>query len=307
VPALPASIPDPYLDLDERFGRCHGDTRLEVLFEGCRWGEGAVYVPAGRYLLFSDIPNDRLLRWDECTGTVGVFRTPAGHPNGNTLDREGRLLTCEHSGRRVSRTEHDGSVTVLADRFEGKRLNSPNDVVVKSDGSVWFTDPSYGIASDYEGARGESEIGACNVYRVDPDDGAVVAVAEDFELPNGLAFCADESRLFIADTGVNQIRVFDVSATGELSGGGEFASCTNGVFDGFRLDGDGRLWAAAGDGVHCFDADGTLIGKIRVPETVSNVAFGGLRRNRLFICGATALYSIHLPVNGLARLSAPRG
>ncbi|WP_309055813.1 SMP-30/gluconolactonase/LRE family protein, partial [Streptomyces sp.] len=166
--------PQVYEILDDRFrtGRCHaGDSRLEVLYEGCRWAEGPVYVPAGRYLLWSDIPNDRLLRWDETTGTVGVFRSPAGHPNGNTLDREGRLVTSEQGNRRVTRTEHDGSITVIADRFQGKRFNSPNDAVVRSDGSIWFSDPDFGITSDYEGHRAESEIGACNVYRVDPASG----------------------------------------------------------------------------------------------------------------------------------------
>jgi gluconolactonase len=290
--------------IDERFAGCRGDTRLELLFEGCRWGEGAVYVPAGRYLLFSDIPNDRMLRWDECDGSVSVFRAPAGHPNGNALDREGRLLTCEHSGRRVSRTEHDGSITTLADSFEGKRLNSPNDVVARSDGSVWFTDPDYGIVSDFEGERAEQEIGACNVYRVDPAGGAVRLAAADFELPNGLAFSADERQLFISDSATNVIRVFDAAADGSLSGGHEFARCANGTFDGLRLDQEGRVWAAAGDGVHCFDPDGTLIGKVRVPEVVANVAFGGRKRNRLFICGATAIYSIHLHANGLTWPSA---
>jgi|SRR4051794_36895417 gluconolactonase len=289
-----------YEDLDERFARCQGDARLERLFDGCRWAEGPAYVPAGRYLLFSDIPNDRILRWDECTGAVGVFRSPSRYANGATLDRQGRVVHCEHGGRRVTRVEHDGSTTVIADRFEGKRFNSPNDVVVRSDDSIWFTDPSYGIDSDYEGDRAESEIGACHVYRVDPADGSCRIVADDFVRPNGLAFSADERRLFIADTRVNHIRVFDVSDDGTLSGGREFATCTEGRFDGFRFDEDGRLWAAAGDGVHCFDPDGTLLGKIRVPEdAVSNVVFGGPKRNRLFICASTSVYSIHLQVNGL--------
>src|SRR5215831_5772879 len=165
--------------LDERFRDVRGDAHLERLWTGGRWTEGPVYVPAGRYLLFDDIPNNRMLRWDECTGAIGVFRQPSGYANGNTLDREGRLVTCEHGGRRVSRTEHDGSVTTIADRVDGRRLNSPNDVVVRSDGSIWFTDPSYGIDSDYEGHRAESEIGACNVYRVDPLTGEVRTVADD--------------------------------------------------------------------------------------------------------------------------------
>ncbi len=166
---------------------------FERLYAGCRWAEGPVYVPAGRYLVWSDIPNDRMLRWDEMTGNVGVFRHPAGFTNGNTLDRQGRLVTCEHGNRRVTRTEHDGSITVLADQYDGKRLNSPNDVVVRSDGSIWFTDPSYGIDSDYEGHRGHSEIGACNVYRLRPLDRRVAIVADDFVRPNGLAFSLDES------------------------------------------------------------------------------------------------------------------
>ena len=278
--------------LDERFAGCAGDARVERLFEGCRWAEGPVYVPAGRYLLWNDIPNDRMLRWDEATGAVGVFRQPAGYANGNTLDRAGRLVTCEHGNRRVTRTEHDGSIAVVADRYDGKRLNSPNDVVVRSDGS------SYGIDSDYEGHRAESEIGACHVYRVDPASGDCRVVADDFVRPNGLAFSLDERRLYVADTRVNHIRLFDASEDGRLAGDEVFASCTVGVFDGIRLDSAGRVWAAAGDGVHCFDPDGTLIGKLRPPEVVSNLVFGGPKRNRLFVTATTSVYSILLNVNG---------
>ncbi len=266
--------------------------------EVCRWAEGPVYIPAGRYLLWSDIPNDRILRWDETTGSVGVFRQPAGYANGGTLDGAGRLVTCEHGNRRVTRTEHDGSVTVIADRYQGKRFNSPNDVVVRSDGSIWFTDPSYGIDSDYEGHRADSEIGGCHVYRVDPGTGAVRVVADDFVRPNGLAFSLDERRLYISDSRVNHLRVFDVADDGALSGGAVFATCTVGVFDGFRLDQAGRIWTSAGDGVHCYDPDGTLIGKLRVPETVANVVFGGQRRNHLFICATTSVYAILLSVTG---------
>jgi gluconolactonase len=289
-----------YEVLDDRFRPCtNGDVRIERLHGGCRWAEGPVYVPAGRYLLWSDIPNDRILRWDETTGSVGVFRQPAGYANGGTLDGAGRLVTCEHGNRRVTRTEHDGSVTVIADRYQGKRLNSPNDVVVRSDGSIWFTDPSYGIDSDYEGHRADSEIGACHVYRVDPSTGTVRVVADDFVRPNGLAFSLDERRLYVADTRVNHLRVFDVADDGALSGGAVFATCTVGVFDGFRLDQAGRIWTSAGDGVHCYDPDGTLIGKLRVPETVANLVFGGRKRNRLFICATTSLYAILLPVSGV--------
>jgi gluconolactonase len=291
-------IADPYEVLDERFASCKGDQRVEQLFDGCRWAEGPVFVAAGRYVLFSDIPDDRILRWDELTGTVGVFRRPSNYANGNTLDRAGRLVTCEHGTRRVTRTEHDGSITLIADRFEGKRLNSPNDVVVKSDGSVWFTDPSYGIDSDYEGHRAESETGGCHVYRVDPASGGCQKVADDFVRPNGLAFSTDERRLYISDSSVDHIRVFDVAEDGALSGGDVFATCDAGTFDGFRLDESGRIWAAAGDGVHCFEADGTLIGKLRLPEKAANVVFGGPKRNRLFICASTSLYSIHLKVSG---------
>jgi gluconolactonase len=288
--------------LDNRFNDLVKTTaRVEKLFEGCRWAEGPAYYPAGRYLVWSDIPNDRMLRFDETTGAVGVFRHPAGYSNGNTVDREGRLVTCEHGNRRVTRTEHDGRITVLADRFEGKRLNSPNDVVVGSDGAVWFSDPAYGIESDYEGHKAESEIGACHLYRVDPHSGECQLAAGDFDRPNGLAFSPDESRLYVSDTGATidpHIRVFEVGEGGRLSGGEVFATCTVGKFDGFRFDDAGRLWTSAGDGVHCYAPDGTLIGKVLVPETVANVVFGGIKRNRLFICATTALYAVLLPVNG---------
>ncbi|AWM86601.1 SMP-30/gluconolactonase/LRE family protein [Microvirga sp. 17 mud 1-3] len=291
---------------DERFRSLIIPTaRLEKLAEGCRWAEGPAYFPAGRYLVWSDVPNDRMLRYDETTGHVGVFRHPSGYSNGNTVDREGRLVTCEHGTRRVTRTEHDGSITVIASHFDGKRLNSPNDVVVRSDGSFWFTDPAYGIDSDYEGHKAESEIGACHVYRVDPASGAVSLVADDFVRPNGLAFSPDETRLYVADTGATHepdgprhIRVFDVDEAGRLHNGRLFATCTEGLFDGFRLDDAGRIWTSAGDGVHCYDPDGTLLGKILFPEIVANVVFGGPKRNRLYVCATTSLYAIMLPVNG---------
>ncbi len=294
------------ITLDERFQRLVISTaRLEKLYEGCRWAEGPAYFPAGRYLIWSDIPNDRMLRYDETSGAVSVFRHPAGYSNGNTVDRQGRLISCEHGNRRVSRTEHDGSITVIASHFQGKRLNSPNDAVVKSDGSIWFTDPAYGIDSDYEGHKAESEIGACHVYRVDPHSGDIRVVADDFVRPNGIAFSPDERRLYVADTGATHvkdgprhIRVFDVSDDGRLSGGKVFATSTAGLFDGMRLDEAGRIWTSAGDGVHCYEADGTLLGKILVPEAVANVVFGGVKRNRLYICGTTSLYAVMLPVNG---------
>ncbi|WP_216214854.1 SMP-30/gluconolactonase/LRE family protein [Amycolatopsis aidingensis] len=282
---------------DERFARVGGDSRLERLYSGCRWAEGGVYFPASRSLVYSDIPNDRMLRWDETTGAVGVFRQPSGYSNGNTVDRQGRMLTCEQGNRRVTRTEHDGSITVLADRFRGKRFNSPNDLVEAADGAVWFTDPDYGISSDYEGLRAESEIGACNVYRVDPV-GGVTVVADDFVRPNGLAFSPDGSLLYVADTRAGHIRVFEVTARGTLSGGAELARCAAGKFDGIRVDLEGRLWAATGEGLHCFAPDGTLLGALKVPEEVANLVFGGPKRNRLFICASTSVYSIMLNVTG---------
>jgi gluconolactonase len=220
--------------------------------------------------VWSDIPNDRMLRWDECDGHVSEFRSPA-----------------------------DGTVTVLADRYQGRRLNSPNDVVARSDGSIWFTDPSYGIDHDYEGLRQERELDGCHVYRVDHATSEVTRVADDFDRPNGLAFSPDESRLYIADSGEpRHIRGFDVIDDRTLAGGDVFAVCETGIFDGFRFDETGRLWTSAGDGVHCFEADGTLIGKIRVPETVSNVCFGGPHRNRLFITATSSLYAVYLLLRG---------
>jgi len=285
-----------------------GHARVERLWSGARWCEGSVWFAAGRYLLWSDIPNNRILRWDETNGGVSVFRAPSNNTNGHTIDRQGRLVSCEHLTRRVTRTELDGSITVIADQHQGKCLNSPNDVVVKSDGSVWFTDPPYGILTDYEGARAESEIGACHVYRVDPDTGEVQIVADDYVKPNGLAFSPDESLLYIADTGITHdpdgpkhIRCHRVDGN-KISGGEVFAECSNGLFDGFRMDSDGRLWTSAADGVHCLNTDGQLIGKVLIPEIVANVCFGGPKLNRLFICGTTSLYSVYLAANGVSPL-----
>jgi gluconolactonase len=290
--------------LDARFERCvRPGAPIERLADGCKWAEGPAYLDGG--VVWSDIPNNRMLRWDEATGAVSVFRAPSDFANGNTLDPQGRLVTCEHGTRRVTRTEADGSITVLADRFDGKRLNSPNDVVVRSDGSVWFTDPSYGIDSDEEGYQAESEIGACHVYRVDPDSGEVRIAADDFVMPNGLAFSVDERRLYVSDTGATKIeggpahiRAFDVGDDGSLSGGEVFATSTAGLFDGFRFDTDGRLWTSAGDGVHCLEPDGTLIGKIRLSEETANVVFGGPARDRLFMTATSSLYAVAVAVRG---------
>jgi gluconolactonase len=293
--------------IEKEFERCFiGHARVERLWTGARWTEGPAWFAAGRYLVWSDIPNNRMMRWDDTDGSVSVFREPANNSNGHTVDGQGRLVSCEHLTRRVTRTEHDGSITVLANAWEGKRLNSPNDVVVRSDGSIWFTDPSYGIMMDYEGERAESEIGACHVYRVDPDTREVTAVATDFVKPNGLAFSRDGKTLFVADTGGTHtpggpahVRKFSVSEDGKtLSGGDVFAECTNGFFDGFRLDRDGRIWSSAADGVHCINSQGALIGKVHIPEIVSNVCFGGAKLNRLFVTATSSLYSVFLNVNG---------
>ncbi|RZS43302.1 gluconolactonase [Herbihabitans rhizosphaerae] len=294
--------------LDERFRWCDGDYKVERLHSGARKSEGPAYFPAGRYLVWSDIPNDRMLRWDETTGAVGVFRHGSGYANGNTVDRQGRLITCEQGNRRVTRTEHDGSITVLAERWQGKRLNSPNDVVVRTDGSIWFTDPSYGITGDYEGNDAESEIGACHVYRIDPSTGEVRIVADDFVRPNGLAFSRDEQRLYIVDTrqDPSHIRVFDVTEDDGLVGGEIFGTCDNGKFDGMRVDSVGRVWAAAWDGVHCFDPDGSLIGKLLLPESVANLTFGGPKLNHLFITAGASVYTLRVTFNGARYPSRPR-
>jgi gluconolactonase len=298
----------PFVVHDPRFGALViGHALLDKLHTGMRWAEGPAYFPAGRYLVWSDIPNDRLMRLDETDGSVSVFRSPCNNANGNTTDHEGRLVTCEHRGRRVTRTEHDGSITVLADRFEGKRLNSPNDLVIKSDRSVWFTDPTYGIDSDYEGDKAVSEIGASNVYRIDPKTGAVTLLISDRIKPNGLAFSPDEKILYVADTGGSHVPglkrtmyAYDVNADGaSVSNGRLFATCPEGGFDGFRCDTDGNVWTSAGRNVFCYAPDGTHIGTIPIGELVANVCFGGPKRNRLYICGQTSLYAIYTKARGI--------
>jgi gluconolactonase len=291
--------------LDPRFDKYRiFSAAVERLYTGCRWAEGPVWFGDGRYLLWSDIPNDRILKWEEETGQVWVFRRPANFANGNTRDRQGRLVTCEHGGRRVTRTEPDGSITVLADRFAGKRLNSPNDVVVKSDGSIWFTDPVYGILSDYEGHRAIPEQDGCHVFRLD-SSGELAIVAADFERPNGLCFSPDESRLYVSDTGWSHdpaaprhIRVFDLVDGRKLANSRVFVEVSPGVPDGLRLDIHGNVWTSAGDGVHCYAPDGTLLGKIRIPEMVANLTFGGPKKNRLFITATKSLYSVFVATTG---------
>lgn len=280
---------------------------LERLATGCRWTEGPVWFGDARCLLFSDIPNDRILRWSEEEG-LSVYRSPSGFANGGTRDREGRLISCLHGARSVVRTEYHGALTVLADSYSGKRLNSPNDVIVKSDGSIWFTDPHYGIMTDYEGERAEQEL-PCHVYRLDPRNGSLALVADSFQGPNGLAFSPDESRLYVAETGAmfdddakRHIRVFDVNSDGiGLRNERIFCEMSPGFADGFRCDEDGNLWSSAENGVHCISPEGELLGRILVPERVANLTFGGRARNRLFICATTSLYSIYLNRRGAER------
>jgi gluconolactonase len=280
--------------------------KIERLAAGLtRWAEGPVWFGDMRCLLWSDVPGDCMWRWDEVTGAVGVWRKPSGHANGNTRDGQGRLVTCEHSGRRVSRTEPDGSIVTLADRFEGKRLNSPNDVVCKSDGSLWFTDPSFGILGWYEGHKAPAEL-PTNVYRIDPA-GALSVVAEGINQPNGLAFSPDESILYLVESRSvpRKILAYDVLEGKTLTHRRVFIDAgPKGTPDGFRVDVDGNLWCGWGmgeeglDGVHVFNPDGRLIGRIDLPERCANVCFGGLHRNRLFMAASTLLYALYVNTQG---------
>jgi gluconolactonase len=299
-----------YVILDPRFrSLIIGHARLEKLWTGARWTEGPAYFPAGRYLVFSDIPNDRIMRYDETSGQISVFREKARNTNGHTVDAQGRLVSCEHGGRGVSRTGFDGHVEMLVDRFDGKRFNSPNDLVVKSDGSIWFTDPTYGIDSDYEGDAAVSEIGASNVYRLDPGTRALTVVITDRVKPNGLAFSPDETLLYVADTGASHVPGLPKSITAyrvnsdakTVTNPKTFAVSDAGMFDGFRCDVHGNVWTSTAEGVRCYAPDGTHIGTVTVPEIVSNVCFGGIKRNRLFITGQTSLYSIYLKATGTMR------
>jgi gluconolactonase len=280
---------------------------VEKLCGGMLWVEGPVYFADGNYLLWSDIPNSRIMQYVEGLG-VRVWRENSNNSNGNTRDREGRLITCEHGTRRVTRTEPDGSITVLVSHYQGKRLNSPNDAVVKSDGTIWFTDPPYGILSDYEGHKAESELGACYVFRFDPASGELAVVIDDMVKPNGIAFSRDEKTLYVSDTAgshdpnaAHHIRAYEVQNSKRVSKGRVFAEVSPGMADGFRLDVDGNIWTSAGDGAHCFSPNGELLGKVRVPEVVSNVAFGGPKRNRLFMTGTTSLYAAYVAQAGAQR------
>jgi gluconolactonase len=279
---------------------------VERIATGMRWAEGPVWFGDLRCLVWSDIPNNRMLRWDEATGAVGPFRQPSNHANGNTRDRQGRLVTCEHLTRRVVRTEHDGAQTVLADRYDGKRLNSPNDVVVKSDHSVWFSDPPFGILGHYEGERAEPEL-PTNLYRLDARSGVLSVVCDTLARPNGLCFSPDERRLYVVESGAlpRRIRVFDVAADGQALANDRvfFTADDDGSPDGFRCDVDGNLWAGWGgpagtDGVRIFAPDATPIGRIALPERCANVCFGGRHRNRLFMAASQSVYALHVNTQG---------
>jgi gluconolactonase len=302
--------PDPTIEtLDERFAQYRiFSAAVERLYTGCRWSEGPVWFGDGRYLLWSDIPNNRILKWEEETGSVSTYRGPSDFANGNTRDRHGRLITCEHGGRRVTRTEWDGTVTVLMDNWQGKRLNSPNDVVVKSDGSVWFTDPPFGILGNYEGHKAEPEL-TQGVYRIDGESGDVSLVTTDILGPNGLCFSPDERLLYIVESrGVpnRKILAYDVAENGrEITNKRVLIDAgPEGTPDGMRCDIDGNLWCgwgmgtAALDGVLVFAPDGTKIGRIALPERCANVCFGGPKRNRLFMAASQSLYALYVNTQG---------
>jgi gluconolactonase len=310
----PVRYPDPAIEvLDRRFApyRLAG-AAVERLWTGARWAEGPVWFGDQRSLIFSDIPNDRMLRWNEESGQVTVFRQPSFNANGNTRDGQGRLLTCEHRSRRVTRTEIDGTITVLIDRFEGRRLNAPNDIVTHPDGAIWFTDPGYGLHWHYEGDKAEFEL-PTRTYRLDPRTGAASVVDETLEKPNGLAFSPDYSKLYVADTGHShkpghprRIHVFDVVDGAGLAGHKVFHDFGEaGGPDGFRVDTDGNVWAAvafggpAVDGVRIIAPDGEPIGAIHLPEGAANLCFGGVKRNRLFIAGSQSLYALYVDAQGM--------
>ena len=294
--------------LDQRFKSCVlPNAPLEKLGEGFRWLEGPVWFADLQCLLVSDIPNNRIMRWTE-SGGMSVFREPSRFANGHARDRQGRLIGCSHLDRCITRTELDGSITTLVDRYQGKRLNSPNDIVVKRDGTIWFSDPTFGITRDYEGAKQTSELPP-NLYRFDPRDSSLTVVADDFKGPNGLCFSPDEKRLYVSESDMpfvdnpqQYIRVFDVSEDGAtLSNARELHKIEPGMADGFRCDEDGNIWSSAADGVHCIAPDGTLLGKLKVPFVVSNLTFGGRDYSRLFICGSQTLFAQYVNRRGAVR------
>ena len=308
----PVPYPDPAIEVvDPRFAKCRIiSAAVERLYTGTRWAEGPVWFGDGRYLLFSDIPNNRMLRWQEETGEVSAFRSPSNYSNGNYRDRQGRLLTCEHDTRRLTRTEYDGTITVLMDQFQGKMLNAPNDLAVHSDGAIWFSDPGYGIMSNYEGHKASFEL-PDNVYRLDPKTREVTVVVGDLDKPNGICFSPDEKRLYIVDTGIpkhptdpHPIYVYDVVDSVRLANRRLFVNMAPGTSDGIRCDVDGNVWSAAGwgpaeyNGVHVFAPDGTLIGKIHLPETCANLCFGGAKKNRLFMAASQSLYAVYVGTEG---------
>ncbi len=300
--------PDPAVQsLHPSFDRYRlGLAAVERLATGLRWAEGPAWFGDARHLLVSDIPNNRILKWEEETGAVSAFRKPSGYANGNTRDRQGRLVTCEHGNRRVTRTEHDGSITVLLDRFEGKRLNSPNDVVVSRDGAIWFSDPAFGLLSDYEGARAEQEL-PLNLYRLDPATGQATLLDDSIEAPNGLAFSPDEKLLYVVEcrSVPRRILAYDVVDGVRLARRRILIDAGAGTPDGFRVDEDGNLWCGWGmgspelDGVRVFNPAGEPIGHIHLPERCANLCFGGLRRNRLFMAASQSVYALYVNTRGL--------
>ena len=306
--AEPARYPDAAIQvLDPAFaGLRIGNAAVERLATGFRWCEGPVWFGDGRYLLWSDIPNNRIMKWEEETGAVSVFRKPSSYANGNTRDRQGRLVTCEHDSRRVTRTEYDGTITVLADRYQGKPLNSPNDVVVASDGSIWFTDPPFGILGNYEGHTATPEL-PTNVYRIDGRTGALTVATGDIPRPNGLCFSPDERRLYVVVSGATprEIRVFDVEGGTRLASGRPFINTGPAIPDGMRCDTDGNLWCGLGggeghDGVGVFTPEGRMVLRIVLPERCANLCFGGPKRNRLFLAGSQSIYSVYVNAQGVA-------
>ena len=302
----PVRYPDPAVQIiDPAFAKYRiSNAAVERLATGLRWSEGPVWFGDGRFLLWSDIPNNRMMKWEEETGSVSVFRKPSNYSNGNTRDRQGRLITCEHDTRRVTRTEYDGTVTVLADRFQGKLLNSPNDVAIKSDDSIWFTDPPYGILGNYEGHIAKSEL-STNVYRIDGKTLELTLVIGDIDRPNGLCFSPDESRLYVVVSGSTprEIKVYDIVQGNRLANGRLFVNAGPGLPDGIRCDTDGNLWCGFGggegqDGVAVFNPEGKLMGRILLPERCANLCFGGAKRNRLFMASSQSLYSIYVNAQG---------